>query len=544
MEVRPRAIRSQTTPVTVAWLVVALAWLSAGMFDREPWKADEAYSFGIVYSMIEHGSWVVPTLAGEPFLEKPPLVFWLAALTAKAFASVMPLHAGARIANILLALVTFGFTWRASNLGQGRRPGRDAVLLLAGCPAWLIASRYLTADLGLVAAAAIVAYALAGLHRQRSSAGIWLGIGSAAGLLSKGLLFPGVVGLTMVALIATVPAFRNRYAAREYALAAIISAALALAWPIALANASPELLHTWLWDNNIGRFLGLNGLGPGNNRLLLLGEILLFLLPVLPLAIASLIVNRRGLRDSALYPPAMFCAAWIAVVALSSTARIVYILPVLPPLAVVAAGCIGRAPARLRADRLVMLAVALLIAAPIVIKLILFSRNADSRWSNAASVSSAELALAVAVAAALLVLLRHGLALRPAAFWAGGVTFAWALTLALYLRPADQVTGFKALFIELGRAMPAGATCIASRALGESERGLLEYYAGIRTLRDEVDPQAMARCPLRIEQERADDRARLGCGAHTEVWSGSRPDDPNNLFRLCASPGSAPTPAR
>src|SRR5215212_6622305 len=53
--------------------LLCLAWLLPGLLARDPWKSDEAYSFGVVYEMIDGGSWVAPSLAGEPFLKEPPL---------------------------------------------------------------------------------------------------------------------------------------------------------------------------------------------------------------------------------------------------------------------------------------------------------------------------------------------------------------------------------------------------------------------------------------------------------------------------------------
>jgi len=38
-----------------------------------PWQSDDAYSFGLVYHILQSGDWLVPTLAGEPHMDKPPL---------------------------------------------------------------------------------------------------------------------------------------------------------------------------------------------------------------------------------------------------------------------------------------------------------------------------------------------------------------------------------------------------------------------------------------------------------------------------------------
>jgi 4-amino-4-deoxy-L-arabinose transferase-like glycosyltransferase len=63
----------------------------AGLLGHDPWKPDEAYTFGLVYHILQSGEWLVPTLAGEPFVEKPPLFFWTAALFARAFGDVLRL---------------------------------------------------------------------------------------------------------------------------------------------------------------------------------------------------------------------------------------------------------------------------------------------------------------------------------------------------------------------------------------------------------------------------------------------------------------------
>ena len=45
------------------------AWLFPGLFGHGPWKPDEAYTFGLVYHILESGDWLVPTLAGQPFVD-------------------------------------------------------------------------------------------------------------------------------------------------------------------------------------------------------------------------------------------------------------------------------------------------------------------------------------------------------------------------------------------------------------------------------------------------------------------------------------------
>ena len=71
-------------------LVFAIGWVLIGLIGHDPWKPDEAYTFGIVVDFLKHGDWVVPSPAGEPFVEKPPLFFLAVARFAQVFGQVLP----------------------------------------------------------------------------------------------------------------------------------------------------------------------------------------------------------------------------------------------------------------------------------------------------------------------------------------------------------------------------------------------------------------------------------------------------------------------
>jgi 4-amino-4-deoxy-L-arabinose transferase-like glycosyltransferase len=61
--------RQRTSFLLLALLFIA--WQLPGLVGRSPWKSDEAYTVGLVHHIIESGDVVVPTLAGEPFVQKP-----------------------------------------------------------------------------------------------------------------------------------------------------------------------------------------------------------------------------------------------------------------------------------------------------------------------------------------------------------------------------------------------------------------------------------------------------------------------------------------
>lgn len=58
----------------VVLLLVVLAFAFQG--SRGLWEPDEGFYGAAAAEMFDHGGWLVPTLEGRPFLDKPPLVYW------------------------------------------------------------------------------------------------------------------------------------------------------------------------------------------------------------------------------------------------------------------------------------------------------------------------------------------------------------------------------------------------------------------------------------------------------------------------------------
>ena len=78
------------------------AWVVLGLVGHDPWKTEDATSFGIVYEMLKGSDLLTPNLAGEPFVDRPPLVYALAAVTGKLASGILTAHDAARLAAGLL----------------------------------------------------------------------------------------------------------------------------------------------------------------------------------------------------------------------------------------------------------------------------------------------------------------------------------------------------------------------------------------------------------------------------------------------------------
>ncbi len=294
----PKGVR--LTPLLICLLF--LAWMIPGLVGRDPWKADEAYSFGLVLNMVQTGDYVVPTLGSDPFMEKPPVFFITSALFAKAFSPPLALHEAARLSCVFYILLTLA----AVSLG-GRELAtvndtRDrplcAVLLLMGSVGLIHTAHMLMTDISLLAGYSIGLYGILLGLRKPWIGGAICGTGAGLALLSKGLLGPGALGVTVLCL----PLFR-RWRTRAYwkLLGGIFLAVIpwVTIWPLALYHRSPALFKEWFWDNNLGRFLGTSTIAGGkpSPRLFYFKSLLVFGLPSWPLAIFGLWKSWRRLQS-------------------------------------------------------------------------------------------------------------------------------------------------------------------------------------------------------------------------------------------------------
>lgn len=158
-------------------------YLLPGIYSHSPWKQDENYSFGIIQTMYETGKWLVPTNAGEPFMEKPPLYYWVAAITSHLFSSFMPLYDAARSASLFFSVINFSFFillarrfFQATDFTDTRI--WVAFALYACAPGIIRHSHDMFTDVALMAGATIGLYGLLGLIQQQKMrmSALWLSL--------------------------------------------------------------------------------------------------------------------------------------------------------------------------------------------------------------------------------------------------------------------------------------------------------------------------------------------------------------------------------
>lgn len=528
-------VRALPSLKRIALYSTTALWLTLGLLGRDPWKADEAYTFGLVYHIVNTGDWVVPTLAGEPFMEKPPLFFISAALCAKLFGSVLSLHDAARLSTVLYVGLTLLFVALAAGTLYGARQGFACALILLGCIGYFHPAHLLITDNALLAGIAIGIYGFSLVLQQPILGGLFLGTGAGVAFLSKGLIGPGMLGVTAVALLAA-PAWRTREYGLGLAIAAGAFVPWALVWPWLLYQRSPELFHEWLIVNNFGRYTGSAKLGPTQGHLLYLEILPWFALPALPLAAW----NAYALRNKAVMLPLIAALVMLGVLSSACNSRHLYALPMLVPLALLAGAA---TPPRWLAKSLYWIAAVLAAAAALACwagwaVLVAGWRGAlaDALFAwRPGFVPSFEpllflLAVAVTLAGAMAIWAWRASACAVPVSWLAMTAIGWGLLTTLWLPYFEYGNSYRSVVAELKAHLPQEPGCIANRSLGEPQRAMLEYLGGIVTHRENI-LEARNCTLLLVQQQHTQEIPEVGA-LWAPVWSGSRPGDLKERFWL------------
>ena len=540
---QPTTLNVEKRPIALVWIwVLAAAWILPGLVGHDPWKPDEAYTFGLVYSMLQNGDWVVPMLAHEPFVEKPSLFYLSAAAIASTFSPPFALHDAARLTTGLYMALTFAFIAGAARELYGANRGWLAVLMLMGCFGIVIRSHQLITDISLLTGFAASFYGLALAIKRPALGGFWLGTGVGIGFMSKGLLAPGILGI-IAALLPLYPAWRNRRHVLCVAVAALAGAPWLVIWPFALYNQAPALFTEWLWVNNFGRFLGTSEIGPPADTAHYLRILPWYALPALPLAGWTL---WRARLSSVLAPPLAlpltgFVVTFI-VLSASADAREVYALPMLLPLALLATPAtdtLRRGIANLIYWFSVMGGGFFVIVAwfywtalelGIPPKLHVHLHTLQPGYGPGFKWLPFTLAaLYTAGWIALLLRLRRSRE-RPVIAWAATMTMIWGLLAILFVGWVDVGKSYRSMIADMQKTLPPQYQCIASRNLGEPQRAMLHYFANIVTYRLDI-PERHRDCDLTLVQGVASEEY-LPLGPWQKIWEGARPGDNLERYRL------------
>ena len=541
----------------IAWglfVLILAAYLLPGLIGPHPWKPDEPYYFGMAYSALKDGHWLVPTVAGVPFMEKPPLLAWSMAVSAYLFSPWLALHDGAKLAIGAYMLLTLTFVGLVAGEVAGReriaQPGITGAFALLACLGLTQPSHMMLADVPLLTGFSMSLYGLVRLAARPRLGGLLLGTGAGIGFLSKGLLAPGAIGIACLMLLAF-PAWRTRAVARGFLFAALAALPWLIIWPLALWQQAPALFVEWIWENNIGRFLGFSvqTLGAAQKPGHWQQTLPWFTFPALPLAAWSLWQRRKIFtQDIAIQACALLFVATCGVLAGSASGRVVYALPLLAPLAALSVPALAALPATLDASvdwasRVFFGGIALSAWGIWIVtawtgttpQLALLARHLpmDYPFTHVGWQLWAAIALTggwVALQPRLATLANRGIV-----SWVAGVALVSGLSFTLLLPWLDAAKSYQIVFHELRTVLTVKAGCIASQRMGESERAMLHYELGLITKR--VEAGEPMECDLLLFHGTVGITPRIWeIMGWTPIWQGSRPGEHRERFWLLRRP--------
>lgn len=521
--------------------LLCLAWIAPGLVGHEPWKTDEAASFGVVYDMLRGGSKLVPTLAGEPLLDEPPLYYWTAFLTAKLAAPLLPLHDGARLATGLYMALALLFCALAGRELHGKGLGAITALLVLGAFGLVLRGHEGITDIAALAGVAAAYYAWALALRRPLAGGGWLGLALGVVFLAQGVLETAILLVIAVLLPLISPAWRTRRYAMTLALAAAVATPLIVAWPWALNAHDPALFAQWLARDTPALLRG--GAQAHRDGFYYLRIMPWHAWPLWALVLWQLWVARaEQYRMPALALPLTGFAVTLLLLSLFSVPRDVYALILLPAAALLAtpvAVSLRRGAASAWLWFGFALAFVFMVAAwfywsglELGVPARLHAHLHRIRPGYAPGFKWLPFVFAAFYTVAWLILIAklQRSAERPVIVWAASVTLLWGLSATLFVGWVDATRSYRAPFTSLRTALPAHYNCVASRNLGDTQRAMLHYYADVITRRAETAPDH-GLCQLLLVQGVPQQEPALAPGWR-KIWEGGRPRDRGEHYRL------------
>jgi 4-amino-4-deoxy-L-arabinose transferase-like glycosyltransferase len=338
------------------------------------------------------------------------------------------------------------------------------------------------------------------------------------------------------------PAWRTRRYVLTLVLAAGAAAPWLVVWPALLAQRAPDVFAAWFWTDNIARLAGSDPLWPPDSPGYYLVVLPWFAFPALPLAAWGVWAERTRLREPPSLLPLVLATAIVLVLSIAGTPRETNALPVFAPLAVLAVVGLLQLPrspsngfwwfSGLFASFMIVMGwfewMALEVGIP-------EARN--RHWLRLqpgyeSHVDPFVLATALALTAFwfwLLLRLRRSPE-RPLVAWASGIALIWAIAVTMFVDYVDAGKSYRRVMTSIARELPAGYECVSSYNLGDAQRGMLHYFAGVRSYREGVPGQSRECDVLLVQGARAN--IYVPGPEWTQIWEGNRRGERRELFRL------------
>jgi 4-amino-4-deoxy-L-arabinose transferase-like glycosyltransferase len=561
---KPVRLSAAATIALPRWGLIALCllYILPGIVRRDPWKVDDASGFGIMWTMA-HGAlsdWLSPNIVGMGMPNEAPLTYWIGAILIRVFGWLTGDALAARLSILVFFAIGTLAVWRTAYVLGRRSESQPLKLAFGGQPAAMDYGRTLAdgalliyvASLGLllrshetaatalqVSMVAVVMYAAACLF-DRPTARAATGLGVATGLLL--LTANWITPLLLFVSFVLVAALRYREVLPKLLMISLpIMMALPGAWLLSRQVTTMASVADWL---AIGRRE--LGMASTSNTRELLKTSVWYLWPAWPIAAWAVYAWRSQLTLHILLPAAV--VAGLALMTLfSPSARDHALLPLLPPLAILATFGLptlkrGAINAIDWFSVMTLSAIAGFIWLGWLAKQTGWPPQLAHNAFRAApgfqpEFSSVALAVALMTSVGWLLLLYWRLGRRPPVLWravvlsTGGIVLCWVLLMTLWLPWLNYRQSYAAVAEQLGAALPSTYRCVDTDEVGPAQRASFAYLGHVKFSRP-----GDKRCEFLLVQ---DDRLLSKGGQMKSVddrltllWQGRRAADRHELFRL------------
>ena len=248
-----KSLQSQICWVDITILGLGLLLFTFGLGDYGLYEPHEGHFAGVAQEMHFRGDWITPTLNGSPYLNKPPLLYWLIALS---MAVGEPSEYSARLPLALAGWFGVVLAWKWASELWGIEAGRIAACFLSTSLGWFLFSRQLLPEILLSTLLLGVYYCT---WRSLVRAQSWLTFFWLYGLLAGCLLTKGLLGLVLASLpvMGLVAYYRDWQILRQLRLlkGILLTLTLIMPWFLATEWLNPGFLRYFLVNEHAKRLL-------------------------------------------------------------------------------------------------------------------------------------------------------------------------------------------------------------------------------------------------------------------------------------------------
>jgi 4-amino-4-deoxy-L-arabinose transferase-like glycosyltransferase len=347
-----------------ALAVCAAVWL-IGLGFRGLFNPDEGRYAEISREMLASGDWVVPHLDSYVYIEKPPLQYWVTAISEAVFGQN---DWAARLYTGLCALLTVYALWALIRREWGAVPAARGAIMLGSSLGFVLLGHQLTLDMSLTMFTTLTIAGFCNAQRaarwQRWMLLSWAG--AAGAFMTKGLI-AGVLPAFTLVVYSLVQRDWAPWRRLLLLRGTVLLAILCLPWLILIQHRLPQFFQFFFIREHFERFL---------TKIEVRYEpwwyfipiLLLGVLPWLVPALRSLGLDWRESTSRPAFDLRRFSWVWCVVVfvffSASDSKLSTYILPMFPMLALLTATApTTRLDADLRATGIGMLVLGVLLLA-------------------------------------------------------------------------------------------------------------------------------------------------------------------------------------